>query len=167
MRLAGGNVVTPDSSIARSTDIGMRAHTNIHVFLPTKPMKELQPLGASCSGYSYETPESLACVFGLVKTVTGWAPSAANTNPTGRAKMIAIVDAWDARNAARDLAAFPRRTPQSEASFARPCTATRCLTGDQWIGDQWIAVDKHAAGAIHDCVSPSLFGEQNFYAKPG
>src|SRR5580700_6010837 len=61
----------------------------------------------------------------------------------------------------------PRRTPQSEASFARLGAATRYLTGDHRIGDQGIAVDKHAAGAIHDCVSPSSFGEQNFYAKPG
>ena len=33
MRPASGNVVTPDSSIERSTDIGMRAHTNIRLLL--------------------------------------------------------------------------------------------------------------------------------------
>jgi kumamolisin len=117
IRLASGHVVTPDSSIERSTDIGMRAHTNIHVFLPTKPMKELQPFGAPYAGYSYETPESLACVYALVKTVAGCAPSAANTNPTGGAKMIAIVDAYDAPNAAKDLAAFSTQFGLPAANF--------------------------------------------------
>jgi subtilase family serine protease len=117
MRPASGNVVTPDSSIERSTDIGMRAHTNIHVFLPTKPMKEVKPFGAPYSGYSYETPESLACVYGLVKTVTGCTPSAANTNPTGGSKMIAIVDAYDAPNAAKDLAAFSTQFGLPAANF--------------------------------------------------
>lgn len=106
MRSASGNVVTPDSSIERSTDIGMRAHTNIHVYLPTKPMKEVQPFGAPYSGYSYETPESLACVYGLVKTVAGCAPNAANTNPTGGSKMIAIVDAM-----------MPRMRPKTSLPF--------------------------------------------------
>jgi kumamolisin len=117
MRPASGNVVTPDSSIERSTDIGMRAHTNIHVFLPTKPMKEVQPFGAPYSGYSYETPESLACVYGLAKAVTGCTPSAANTNPTGGSKMIAIVDAYDAPNAAKDLAAFSTQFGLPAANF--------------------------------------------------
>jgi kumamolisin len=106
IRPTSGNVITPDSSIERSSDVGMRAHTNIHVFLPTKPLENLQPYGAPYAGYSYETPESLACVYGLVTATAGCAPSAANTNPTGGSKMIAIVDAYDAPNAAKDLAAF-------------------------------------------------------------
>jgi kumamolisin len=117
MRLASGNVVTPDSSIERSTDIGLRAHTNIHVFLPTKPMTEVRPFGAPYAGYSYETPESLACVYGLAKAVTGCTPAAANTNPTGGSKMIAIVDAYDAPNAAKDLAAFSTQFGLPAANF--------------------------------------------------
>jgi kumamolisin len=106
MKLASGKVVTPDSSIERSTDIARNAHTNIHVFLPTEAPRNLKPLGAPYAGYSYETPASLACVYGLVKATSGCGPNAATANPTGGSKMIAIVDAYDAPNAASDLATF-------------------------------------------------------------
>ncbi len=114
---ASGKVFTPDSSIERPGDIGMRGHTNIHVFLPTKPMENLQSTGAPYSGYSYETPASLACVYSLAKVVTGCSPSAATANPVGGAKMIAIVDAYDAPNAASDLAKFSTQFGLPAANF--------------------------------------------------
>lgn len=117
IRPVSGNVITPDSSIERSTDIGMRAHTNIHVFLPTKPLQDLRPFGAPYAGYSYETPASLACVYGLTKAIAGCAPSTASANPTGGSKMIAIVDAYDAPNAAKDLAAFSAQFGLPAANF--------------------------------------------------
>src|ERR1019366_609130 len=91
MRPASGKIFTPDSSIERHSDIGIRAHTNIHVFLPTKPLQNLRPFGAPYSGYSYETPASLGCVYTLVKVVAGCKPNTVTANPTGGAKMIAIV----------------------------------------------------------------------------
>jgi len=117
IRPASGKVFTPDSSIERPSDIAMRAHTNIHVFLPTKAPQNVQPFGAPYSGYAYETPASLGCVYGLVKAVTGCAPSAATANPTGGTKMIAIVDAYDAPNAAKDLAAFSTQFGLPPANF--------------------------------------------------
>jgi subtilase family serine protease len=116
-RTVAGKVFTPYSSIETPSDIGMRAHTNLHVFLPTKPLQNLQPSGAPYSGYSYETPASLGCVYSLVKVVTGCEPNAVTANPTGGAKMIAIVDAYDAPNAASDLAKFSTQFGLSPANF--------------------------------------------------
>jgi subtilase family serine protease len=117
IRPASGNVFTPDSSIEKHGDIGMRAHTNLHVLLPTKPMENLRPFGAPYSGYGYETPASLGCVYSLVKVVTGCSPNAVTANPTGGAKMIAVVDAYDAPNAANDLAAFSTQFGLPAANF--------------------------------------------------
>jgi kumamolisin len=112
-----GNVITPDSSIEKPSDAGLRAHTNIHVLVPTKPMENLRPFGAPYSGYAYETPASLGCVYSLVKVVTGCNPNTVSVNPTGGTKMIAIVDAYDAPNAASDLATFSAQFGLPAANF--------------------------------------------------
>ncbi len=112
-----GKVITPDSSVERPSDIGLRAHTNIHVFLPAKALENLRPFGAPYAGYAYETPASLACVYSLVKTVTGCNPNTVTANPSGGAKMIAIVGAYDAPNAASDLAAFSTQFGLPAANF--------------------------------------------------
>ena len=112
-----GKVFTPYSSIETPSDIALRAHTNLHVFLPTKPLQDLRPFGAPYAGYAYETPASLACVYGLAKAVTGCAPKTATANPTGGSRMIAIVAAYDAPNAAKDLAAFSTQFGLPQANF--------------------------------------------------
>ena len=112
-----GKVYTPDSSIEKPGDLGMRAHTNIHVLLPTKPMKNARSFGAPYAGYAYETPASLGCVYSLVKTATGCNPNSVSVNPTGGSKMIAIVDAYDAPNAASDLAVFSAQFGLPAANF--------------------------------------------------
>ena len=117
IRPASGKVFTPDSSIERRSDIGMRAHTNIHVFLPTKPLQNVRSFGAPYSGYAYETPASLGCVYNLVSVVRGCEPNTVTANPTGGAKMIAIVDAYDAPKAASDLAAFSTQFGLPAANF--------------------------------------------------
>lgn len=117
IRPVGGKVFTPDSSIERPSDFGKRAHTNIHVFLPTKPMRNAQPLGPPFSGFAFETPASLACVYHLATVVAGCNPNTVTKNPTGGAKMIAIVDAFDAPNAASDLAAFSTQFGLAAANF--------------------------------------------------
>jgi kumamolisin len=117
IRPVSGKVFTPDSSIERPSDLGKRAHTNIRLFLPTKSMKNAQPLGPPFAGYAYESPASLACVYGLTKAVKGCDPNTVTLNPVGGAKMIAIVDAYDAPNAASDLAAFSTQFGLPAASF--------------------------------------------------
>jgi subtilase family serine protease len=114
-----GKVVTPDSSIEKPVDIGKRAHTNIHVVLPTTPFRDAQPFGAPYAGYAYETPASIGCVYNLVKAVKGCNPNTVTANPTGGAKMIAIVDAYDAPNAASDLAAFSTQFGLPAATFQK------------------------------------------------
>ena len=61
-----GKVLVPDSSIEKPTDIGHAAHTNIQVFLPKELLRNEQTSGPPYGGYAYETPASLACVYGLV-----------------------------------------------------------------------------------------------------
>lgn len=117
LKLARGKVLTPDSSIEKSTDIGRQAHTNIHLFLPTEALQNARPSGAPYAGYSYETPASLGCIYNLVPAVAGCSPSTASTNPTGGARMIAIVDAYDAPRAATDLATFSTQFGLPAANF--------------------------------------------------
>jgi kumamolisin len=54
----------------------------------------------------YQTPASLACIYGLVGTPGTCNPNAVFTNSTGGSKLIAIVDAYDYPNALSDLQAF-------------------------------------------------------------
>ena len=58
----GGIFVTPSSSIERSADAGQRAHTNVHIFYPGGVREAaVKPNGP------YETPGSLACIYGRGK----------------------------------------------------------------------------------------------------
>jgi kumamolisin len=117
IRPAMGKVFSPDSSLEKSSDLGKRAHTNLQLFLPTKSMNNAQPQGPPYSGYGYETPASLGCVYGLVKVVAGCNPNTVTANPTGGSRMIAIVDAYDAPNAASDLALFSTQFGLPPANF--------------------------------------------------
>ena len=117
IRPVRGKVFTPDSSIERPRDIGVHVHTNVHVFLPTEPMQDVRSFGAPYAGYAYETPASLGCVYGLVTAVAGCDPNVVTANPTGGSRMIAIVDAYDAPNAASDLAAFSTQFGLPVANF--------------------------------------------------
>jgi subtilase family serine protease len=96
-------VYIPESSIEKPGDAGVRSHTNIRVFLPggVKP-SEAPP----SSGYGFETPASLACIYGLAPAVPGCNPNVVTTNPTGGSQSIAVIDAYDDPWAGPDLAYF-------------------------------------------------------------
>ena len=108
-------VMVPQSSIARSQDVGFRAHTNIRVLqLPNLRAAPPALLGAQprlppVPGENYETPASLACIYGLVKRTYGCNPQRVTANATGGSKVIAIVDAYDDPTALSDLAAYSRQ----------------------------------------------------------
>jgi len=106
-----GRVVIPSSSIERPEDAGENAHTNVRMFVPERPFSSpRQATGKPpYSGYFYETPASLACVYQLVTPVSGCNPNIVTANPSGGSKAIAIVDAYDAPNAAKDLATFSQQ----------------------------------------------------------
>jgi kumamolisin len=97
-----GTVITPASSIVRAEDKGIRAHTNVEIFIPKG---RIHVNDASPSG-KYETPASLACVYGATTKVTGCNPETLTTVATGGSKVIAIVDAYDDPNAAADLSVY-------------------------------------------------------------
>lgn len=97
-----GTIITPGSSIVRPEDAGIRAHTNIKIFVPRGRVHT----DASSPSGKYETPASLACVYGITPKVTGCNPETLRTVATGGSRVIAIVDAYDDPNAAADLAVY-------------------------------------------------------------
>lgn len=114
VRTGRGTVITPESSVERPADIGIRAHTNVKLFIPEGglPQTAAQPLtvGPPYSGYFYETPASLACVYSLASPrVTGCDPNKTTANPSGGSKAIAVVDAYHDPTAASDLDKFSKQ----------------------------------------------------------
>jgi subtilase family serine protease len=107
---ARGNVIVPRSSVARPEDAGLRAHTNLLVFVPDSTQPE--------QSFSGETPASLACVYKLVPQVSGCSISGTTLVPTGGSGAIAIVDAYDDPNAASDLATFSLTLGLPAANFS-------------------------------------------------
>lgn len=99
-----GVLVIPQSSLPQIPAPGQKlaAHTNVQLFIPGGWTPILSPP----SGYAYETPASLACVYGLVATSSGCNPLVTTTNATGGSETIAIVDAYDDPQAYGDLAWF-------------------------------------------------------------
>src|SRR5271155_4707294 len=90
MQVNGGTVIVPASSIERPEDAGIRAHTNVQIFIP-RGGGSISP--QATPGGFFETPASLACVYKLVKATTGCNPTVATANPVGGVGAIAIVDA--------------------------------------------------------------------------
>ncbi len=103
-----GSVVIPSSSMEHSRDAGERAHTNIRLFIPAIGLMSPRPLtvGPPYTGYLYETPASVACVYHLATASAGCNPNTVMANSSGGSRAIAIVDAYDDPNAASDLARF-------------------------------------------------------------
>jgi len=97
---APGKLVIPSTSVIRVEDKGLRAHTNIRMIVHegSKPM-EAPPY----SGYGYETPASLACIYRLVQPVRSCNPNDTTNTAKGGSETIAIVDAYHDPSAASDL----------------------------------------------------------------
>jgi kumamolisin len=98
-----GKLIIPTSSQTLATDKGQRAHTNVRYIVPAVA----SPLEAPpYSGYAYETPASLACLYSLVTTISGCNPNSTTNTPSGGSETIAIVDAYDDPSIYADLAYF-------------------------------------------------------------
>jgi kumamolisin len=99
-------LITPSSSIPQPGT--GRAHTNVHLFHPAGglPAVGRTSSGPHMAGNYNETPASIACIYGLVTPVPGCNPQTVSAVPTGGGGVIAIVDAYDAPNAAADLIVF-------------------------------------------------------------
>lgn len=112
------SVTMPASSIAKSSDAGVRFHTNIRFLNPSGNFNGApQSYGPPYPGLFYEDPASIACIYNLQPAVRGCNPNVASSNPTGGARAIAIVDAYDDPNASEDLAAFSTQFGVSTPSF--------------------------------------------------
>jgi kumamolisin len=96
-----GLIVIPASSQARPEDAGIRAHTNIRILFPG-----FVRTGDASPPAGYETPASLACVYGFVAPAAGCNPSSVTALATGGSKVVIVVDAFDDPTAAHDLAAY-------------------------------------------------------------
>jgi kumamolisin len=109
----------PPSSISNPGDAGQFAHTNLQI-LATPSGAMPQVTGPPFPGYLYQTPASIACVYGLQPAVAGCNPNVVTANPTGGSKAIAIVDAYDDPNAFADLQFFSAQfglTPITPSTF--------------------------------------------------
>ena len=96
----------PPSSIANPGDIGVKAHTNLRYVAPGALTGTPQYYGPPFPGYLYQTPASLACIYGLQPASAGCNPNVVTLNPNGGSRAIAIVDAYDNPNAYVDLQNF-------------------------------------------------------------
>jgi len=99
----------PTSGLERS------GHFRTHLRLLTVPQKSgeskpvMRPSGTGLppyTGYFYETPASLGCVYGLTKAVDNCNPQQVTTPPSGGSRAIAIVDACNYPTALGDLDTF-------------------------------------------------------------
>jgi kumamolisin len=119
-----GTVVIPASSTEQPGDIGVRSHTNYRIFVPSEgpaahqDTAKPQASGPPFPGYFYETPASMACVYGLVAQTPGCNPNVVTTNPSGGSRAIVIVDAFDYPQAASDLAFFSSQFGLAPADFS-------------------------------------------------
>jgi kumamolisin len=102
----GSVLITPSSSVPKP-GTGL-ANTYLHVLEPAggTPTPPKAGVASTPGGVLGETPASIACIYGLVKPVTGCNPLTVSALSTGGTKTIAIVDAYNAPNAAADLAYF-------------------------------------------------------------
>jgi subtilase family serine protease len=132
---AKGTLVIPQSSIQQKVPAGHKfvAHTNVEMFIPAGWTPESVP---PYLGYAYETPASLACVYGLTTAVSGCNPNNNSlANPTGGSKTIAIVDAYDDPSAPSDLAWFslqfglPLSLTQIQVVWANTVTSSCYYSG--------------------------------------
>ena len=153
-----GYVLTPESSIEQPNDKGKKAHTHIKTLLlhggldnfnakidaqVTKPDVGAPPT----SGYGYQTPASMACIYGLTATLYACNPNNAGlqTNSGGPTpNIIAIVDAYHYPNALADLNAFSSQfglpAPKLKVVFAsgrQPATSPNNWELEEALDLQW------------------------------
>lgn len=149
-----GRVLIPHSGIQDQNDIGIRSRTLYKIFVPAgRPEgvvgfaedEVVRDTTQPISGYYAETPASLACLYGVVTTVSGCNPGTLTTVATGGAKAIAIVDAYDYPTAMADLTAYSKQfglpAPTAStftvayASTSRPSPDPDCANYGGW--DCW------------------------------
>jgi subtilase family serine protease len=145
---AQGSLVVPESSIERVEDQGRRAHTNYRYYPTTAPATTVSA-GPPYAGFLFETPASLACIYGVVAAASGCDPNLVATNSAKGGKVIAIVGAYDDPNAAADLKAYSTQfglpAPNFQVVYATGTEPATDPTGG-WEGED--AADIEMAHAL-------------------
>ena len=160
-----GRVIVPESGMERPEDVGVRMHTMYQIFVPSElashgaapgsyafpEITPPPPAGPPLSGYAFETPSSIACLYGLVTAVTGCNPNTFKTVPGGGSKAIAIVDAYSYPTAMADLNKFsaqfglPALTTSTfkvlYASTGGGCTGTEPANNSGWETEQALDIE--------------------------
>jgi len=121
-KILKSHIVIPSSNQLATQDVGKKMHTNYRLLVPDVeiPATSYPPY----SGYLYETPESIACLYATVTYLSGCNPNSTVNVPTGGSQSIAIVDAFDNPTVAGDLAYFsdqmgiPFKTSQFHIVYA-------------------------------------------------
>lgn len=98
-------ITVPPSSVAHPGDAGVRAHTNVR-YITLGASGTPQTSGPPYPGYFYETPASLACIYGFQPALAGCNSNIVTANPIGGSRAVAIVDAYDYSAAVSDLTVF-------------------------------------------------------------
>ena len=109
------HVYTPNSSLPQQSQgvsgpTGVRTH--LRLLIPSATQKSFgtaqshQPGLPPFPSYFFETPASIACVYGLVQPTPGCNPNVVATVPTGGSRAIAVVDAYDDPTAQADIETF-------------------------------------------------------------
>jgi len=109
----------PESSVARPSDAGVKAHTNyvLHTAHGGKPQPKAAPEPMNTFA---ETPASMGCLYGVGPAYPGCNPLTGGTRqPSGGWGAIAIVDAFDNPQAAFSLAYFSRAWGLPAANFTK------------------------------------------------
>lgn len=103
----GGAILIPASGLPQNSEAGVMVHTNARLLLPAAaPTQTKATAGPPYKGYNFETPASLACVYGLTTSANGCNPNVVTAVATGGSRAIAIVDAFHYPTALNDLKIF-------------------------------------------------------------
>ncbi len=141
-------VLVPDSSIEAPADAGARVHTNVRQLLPAK--RDLTPASAPSNGVFYETPASLACIYGLVTATAGCNPATVTQVAQGGSRAVAIVDAYDDPTAMADLAAYSQQfglpAPTASSFQVIYASGTKPSVNTGWQGEE--AMDVQVVHAL-------------------
>ncbi len=114
--LMAGTVIVPETSIEKPEYIGKGAYAHTHFRAMSVeenakapsvfPAKTVRNDGVPATGYSYQTPASIACIYGLVTQSSGCNPNTVSTVVVGGSNAIAVVDAYHYPYALSDLSQF-------------------------------------------------------------
>jgi subtilase family serine protease len=97
----GGMIIIPGSSHPRGK---LTAHTNVRIFVPSgRALATGAPYG------KFETPASLACVYGVAAKTKGCNPETLTKVANTGSRIIAIVDAYDDATAVNDLNVYSQQ----------------------------------------------------------